>query len=144
MAKETENKRIECEGLEPAEVLALGRAMSDAAKPFKEAREQLATGVFPVDFCVRITGDVEVGVAEEQPEKFDSQKYLIAALVALGPTKRAEVLANPDVPKEKAAIVKGEIEAVKAVRPMKPTSPKLTAHVATVLVERYEHVAVRA
>lgn len=127
MAKE--NKRVQVgEGFEAAEILALGKAVSAELKAFKEARDGLKTGVYQIDVLARIKGDVEIGIAERVPDKFNAGKYLVAALGQLTPAQRKKVLSRPVVRKEVKAVVQAEVDQVKARLPKHKGPPKLTVH----------------
>lgn len=145
--KAASNKRsVVDEALLSEEVLALSRLLSAQSSDVRRAVNRLKTGVYPVDVVVRVVGDVEVGKAEEQPEKFETAKYLLFALSLLPPAKREVVLSADfgavDEETEAAMAAMGVlVERVKAKRPMVATAPKVTAHLETTLVERYEHVA---
>lgn len=147
MAKKAkENARTVCEGLQDAEIIALSKALSEKCAEVTKAKARLKTDVYPVDLVVRITGDIEIGKAEEQTEKFETSKFLYLALSKLSEKERAAVLAADfeDVDDKTAAVLGAMaalVDKVKENLPMKPTAPKVTAHLATSFIERYDHIA---
>jgi hypothetical protein len=125
MAKE--NKRVViADVFEPAQLLALAKACPKSEE--EKARAALKTGVYQVDVTVRVKGDLEVGVPEKAPGKFETAKYLVAALAALPADRRKKILARPAVKKDVRAIVEAEIKAVRERQPKKPAPAKLTPH----------------
>jgi len=121
-------------GFEPEEIVALSRAVSSKSKDFEKARGQLKTGVYQVDVVARVKGDVELGISERTPEKFDGTKYLVAALAQLTAGQRKKVLARPVVRKPVAAVILAELQGLKAKLPKKVGPPKITPHLQVELV----------
>jgi hypothetical protein len=120
---------IDAESFGPEQLLALSKICDPKSAAVVKAREAIVQSkVYDVDITVRVVGDIEVGVAEQVPEKFDNAKYLVAALAALPAKKRKQVLRRPVVKRSVAGAMKAEIDAVKEKLPKHPGPAKLTPH----------------
>ena len=118
------------------ELLALSKCAPSAA--VKIARTKAKRGFEQIDITVRLVGDIEVGKPERTPEKFDGSKYLVAALALLTDAQRKAVYGRPIVKKKERAVIKSELDALKAKLPKHKGPPKLTPHLT---VTRIKHAA---
>lgn len=77
--------------LSPVETQAIRRVIKD--KEFEAARPALAPGRYPVDFCVRITGHMQVGNDTQKiPTIRIPQKRLMALMLARAGAQRPALL----------------------------------------------------